>query len=169
MNNQKIKKISISGVLCALAVVGSMFSIPVFGSKCAPVQHIINVLSGVVLGPIYSVGIAFTASLIRNLLGLGSLMAFPGSMFGAFLCGIVYKKYKNISLALVGEVLGTSILGGLTAYPIAILFMGKVAGELAFYAYVFPFFVSTFVGAIIAFFILMALKKTNLIDKAVKQ
>ena len=71
------KKIALAGVLCAVAVVGSMFSFPVFGSKCAPVQHMVNVLCAVLLGPWYGVAVAFVASLLRNLLGLGSLMAFP--------------------------------------------------------------------------------------------
>ena len=86
MTKMNIKKLSIAGVFCAVAVVGSLFSFPVFGSKCAPVQHMINILCAVLLGPGYGVGVAFGASLIRNLLGLGSLMAFPGSMFGALLC-----------------------------------------------------------------------------------
>ena len=68
-----------------------------------------------------------SASLIRNLLGLGSLMAFPGSMFGALLCGLVYEKTGNIAATLVGEVFGTAILGGLCAYPVAIYFYGAVA------------------------------------------
>ena len=37
------KKLTLAGVLCAVAVVGSMFSFPVFGSKCAPVQHMVNI------------------------------------------------------------------------------------------------------------------------------
>ena len=45
------KKLALAGLLCAVAVVGSMFSFPVFGSKCAPVQHMVNVVSGVLLGP----------------------------------------------------------------------------------------------------------------------
>ena len=90
------KKLAVAGIFCALAVVGSMFSFPVFGSKCAPVQHMVNILCAVLLGPFYGVGVAFVASLIRNIFGLGSLMAFPGSMFGALLCGIVYYKSKNI-------------------------------------------------------------------------
>ena len=69
------RKIALAGVLCAVAVVGSMFSFPVFGSKCAPVQHMVNVLCAVLLGPWYGVAVAFVASLLRNLLGLGSLMA----------------------------------------------------------------------------------------------
>ena len=31
------KKLALAGMLCALAVVGSVFSFPIFGSKCAPV------------------------------------------------------------------------------------------------------------------------------------
>lgn len=41
-----------------LAVVGSMFIVfPVFGSKCAPVQHMVNILCAVLLGPWYGVGV----------------------------------------------------------------------------------------------------------------
>ena len=131
------KKLALAGMLCALAVVGSVFSFPIFGSKCAPVQH------------------------MRNLLGLGSLMAFPGSMFGALLCGIVYHKTEKLLPTLVGEVFGTSILGGLCAYPVAILLMGKSAGDIAFYAYIVPFLVSTAGGAVIAGVLLAALQRSG--------
>ncbi len=81
MKSTSIKKLSIAGILCAAAVVGSLFSFPVFGSKCAPVQHMVNVFCAVLLGPGYGVMAAFVASLIRNMLGIGSLMAFPGSAY----------------------------------------------------------------------------------------
>ena len=45
------KKLALAGMLCALAVVGSVFSFPIFGSKCAPVQHMVNILCAVLLGP----------------------------------------------------------------------------------------------------------------------
>ena len=51
MKKSNTKKLALAGVLCAVAVVGSMFSFPVFGSKCAPVQHMVNVLCAVLLGP----------------------------------------------------------------------------------------------------------------------
>ena len=89
MKKSNIQKLAAAGILCAVAVVGSMFSFPVFGSKCAPVQHMVNIICAVFLGPAYGVGVAFAASLIRNIFSLGSLMAFPGSMFGALLCGII--------------------------------------------------------------------------------
>jgi len=150
MKKLSVKKLALAGMLCALCVVGSVFSFPMFGSKCAPIQHMVNVTCAVLLGPWWGVGVAFVASLLRNILGLGSLMAFPGSMFGALLCGLVYAKTKNLIATLVGEVFGTSILGGLCAYPVAICLMGKSAGDIAFYAYIVPFLISTAVGAVIA-------------------
>ena len=161
MKKSNTKKLALAGVLCAVAVVGSMFSFPVFGSKCAPVQHMVNVLCAVLLGPWYGVGAAFVASLLRNLLGLGSLMAFPGSMFGALLCGLVFHKTKKLLPTLVGEVFGTSILGGLCAYPVAILLMGKSAGDIAFYAYIVPFLISTAVGAVIAGAVVFSLQRSG--------
>ena len=165
MKSEQTKKLCLAGILCAVAVVGSLFSFPVLGSKCAPVEHTVNILCAVVLGRWYGVLVAFCASLIRNLMGLGSLMAFPGSMLGALLCGIAYWKTKNVPLTLVAEVLGTGILGGLCAWPVAILFMGKSAGDVAFYAYIVPFLISTVGGAIISAFLIAALQKTGLIKK----
>ena len=74
--NNKTKKLCIASILCTVAIIGSMFSIPVFGSKCSPIQHMVNILCAVALGPWYGIGVAFTASLIRNILGIGSIMAF---------------------------------------------------------------------------------------------
>ena len=165
MKKVNTRRLAITGVFCAVAVVGSLFSFPVFGSKCAPVQHMVNILCAVLLGPAYGVGAAFVASLIRNLLGLGSLMAFPGSMFGALLCGIVYKKTHNILATLIGEVFGTAVLGGLCAYPVAILFMGQSAANIAFYAYIVPFLISTAAGAIISGIIIYSLSKANVLGK----
>ena len=159
----KTKRLCIAGILVAVAVVGSLFSFPVFGSKCAPVQHMVNILCAVMLGPWYGVGAAFCASLIRNLLGLGSLMAFPGSMLGALLCGIAFWKSRNIPLTLLAEVFGTGILGGLCAYPVAILFLGMQAGEIAFYAYIIPFLISTIGGALISAILFGALKNAGVL------
>lgn len=161
MKKTNVKKLALAGVLCAVAVVGSLFSFPVFGSKCSPVQHMVNILCGVLLGPGYSLGAAFGAALIRNLLGLGSLMAFPGSCFGAVVCGRVYKKTKALFPTLLGEVIGTSVLGGLCAYPVAIFLMGKSTGDIAFYAYIIPFLISTAVGAIISGVLLYSLKQVH--------
>ena len=164
MTKTNTKKLAAAGVFCAVAVVGSLLSFPVLGSKCSPVQHMVNILCAVLLGPGYSLGAAFTAALIRNLLGLGSLMAVPGSMFGALVCGVVYAKTKSILGTLVGEVFGTAVLGGLCAYPVAIFFMGQSAAGLAYYAYIIPFLISTAGGAVISAVLLYSLKKSGVLQ-----
>lgn len=161
MVSTKTQKMVLAGVFCAIAVVGSLFSFPVLGSKCAPIQHMVNILCGVLLGPWYALGSAFAASLLRNLFGLGSILAFPGSMFGALLCGLVYRKKRSLTGALLGEVFGTGILGGLCAYPLAILFLGQNVGQLAFYVYIMPFLISTCGGALISGALLYHLQKVR--------
>ena len=162
MKSKTTKKLAMAGVFTALAVVGSMLSVPVASSKCAPVQHMINILSAVLLGPGYSVGIAFVASLLRNILGLGSFLAFPGSMCGALIGGLCYKFSKKLPLAYIGELFGTGIIGALAAYPIAVYVMGK---EAALFAYVLPFIISSAGGTVIAIFLVTALKQTHALDK----
>ena len=170
MNNMnRTPKLCLAAVLCAVAVAGSLLYFPIAGSKCAPVQHMVNILCAVLLGPGYGVGAAFVASLLRNLLSLGSPMAFPGSMCGALLCGLAYWKTKNIPLTLAAEVFGTAVLGGLCAYPVAILVMGKNAGEIAFYAYIIPFFVSTAGGAVLSGIILGALGRSGALRKLAQE
>ena len=120
MKRNQTKKLAVAAVLTAVAVVGSTLSFPVFGSRCAPVQHMVNILCAVLLGPWYGVVVAFLASLLRVMLGLGTLLAFPGSMCGALLCGLVYWKLRNLPLTLGAEVFGTGILGGLLSWPVAV-------------------------------------------------
>ena len=159
-NRLNVKKLAVASLLCAVAVVGSTFSFMVLGSKCAPVQHMVNILCAVLLGPGYGVGVAFAASLLRNLLALGTLMAFPGSMVGALLCGLVYHFSRNIPATLVGEVFGTAVLGGLCAWPIAVFVMGQ---EAAVFAFVVPFLVSTAAGALISAALIYSLKRMGLL------
>jgi len=165
MKKTNVKKLALAGVLCAAAVVGSLFSFPIFASKCAPVQHMVNIICAVLLGPAYGLGVAFAASLIRNLLGLGSLLAFPGSMFGALLCGLTYRRSKKLLPTLLAEVFGTAVLGGLCSYPIAIWFMGQAAGSIAFYTYIIPFLISTAGGSILSGILIYTLQKTGILTE----
>lgn len=162
MKKTNIHKLTFAAVLVALAVAGSFVSFPIGASKCAPVQHLVNIIGAVFLGPAWSVGIAFTASLLRNFLGLGSLLAFPGSMVGAFLAGILYKYIKVLPAAYIGELFGTSVLGGLLAYPVARFLVGSPAAAITIY--ILPFFVSCAGGTVMAVVIVTALKKAKVFD-----
>ena len=146
------RKRTYAGILTAIAVLGSVLSFPVLGSRCAPVQHLVNILAAVLLGPFWGIGVAFAASLLRNITGLGSLMAFPGSMIGALCCGIVYHCTRRIGITCLAEALGTGILGALAAYPVAAVLMGL--NPTSYTVYILPFIISTGVGSAAAFLLL---------------
>lgn len=158
-----LKKMTLTAIFVAISVVGSMFSFPVFGSKCAPVQHLVNILCAVTVGPWWGLAQAFAASLIRNLTGLGTLLAFPGSICGALIGGLLYKALKKLPFAYIGEVFGTGVIGGMLAFPIARLIMGNTSAAL--FTFVIPFLISTCGGTIIAIIITVPLKQTGVLSK----
>ena len=112
-------------LLVAVGTLGSQFIwFPAGIAKAYPVQHAVNVLAAVMLGPGPAVAIAFVIGLLRNMLGLGSLLAFPGGMIGAFLAGYLYKKFGKKYFAAIGEVIGTGVIGALFSVPFAKILMG---------------------------------------------
>lgn len=142
------KKLTFGALLIAIGtILGTIIYIPLGVSKLYPMQHFINIVSAVTLGPFYAVLVAFVISLLRNILGIGTILAFPGSMIGALLAGILFKKTKNILLGGIGELFGTGIIGGIIAYPVAMLFLGK---KLSLFYFVVPFLSSSLAGTIIA-------------------
>ena len=162
-----IKKLTLTAFLAAIAVARSLFSFPVLGSRCSPIQHLVNVMCAVLLGPWYGLAAAFLAALIRNILGLGTLLAFPGSMCGALLSSLLYKWIKKLPAAYVGEVVGTGIIGGVLAHPIAAVLMGNQTAAL--FTFVVPFLISTVVGTIMAIVITMTMQKTKVLAKLQQQ
>lgn len=113
----KIHKLTLTALLVAIGTLSAhLIYIPAGISKCFPVQHAINVLGAVILGPGYATAAAFVISCLRNMFGTGSLLAFPGSMIGACLAGLCYSRFGSVKAAMAGEIFGTGILGGLTAW-----------------------------------------------------
>lgn len=154
-----LKKLAVAGMMAALGVCLSAFSIPVGASRCFPIQHLLNVLAGICLGPGYAVGFAFSTALIRNLMGTGSLLAFPGSMAGASLCAFLYQQTGKMWTAFAGELAGTGVIGGMLCYPVAKLLLGNQ--EAAVFTYVVPFSISTAGGCILAAMLLGVLCKAG--------
>ena len=156
----KTKDVARAVVLVAIAAASSWIFIPVGITKCYPLQHMVNVLGAVMLGPAYAVGIAFFAAVIRNMLGTGTLFAFPGGMIGALLAGLAYRMYKNMYWAGFGEVVGTGLLGALaSAWIVGPLFMGK---SMAVVTLIIAFSVSTLGGTIIGIIALKILQKAKI-------
>ena len=80
-----------SVALAALAVALSPISIPVGIARVSPSQHFINVIAGALVGPWWGLATALVTSLVRNALGLGTPLAFPGSVFGVVLAGLAFR------------------------------------------------------------------------------
>jgi energy coupling factor transporter S component ThiW len=159
MNRTRL--ITTMAVLTALGTItAQLVWFPAGIARAYPMQHAINVAAAVTLGPGPAVIIAFLISLFRNMLGLGTLLAFPGSMVGAFFAGYLYRKSGRNGLAAIGEGVGSGIVGALLSVPLAYLFMGSSVGALAFIP---PFLVSSTTGAIIGWFIVSRIKTVNVI------
>jgi len=78
------------------------------------------------------------------------------------LAGIVYQKFGNKLYAVAGEIIGTGILGGLLAFPIAKLLLGK---DIAAFYFIIPFLISTIGGSIIGYAILILLERNYILRK----
>lgn len=154
---RKTQKLTLTAMMIAIGTLTSnLLFIPVGFTKLFPVQHFLNVLSAVLLGPYYAVAQAFGVSLLRNMMGTGSVFAFPGSMVGALLAALLYQKTKKLSFAFIGEVIGTGILGAVLSYPIATLFLGQ---EATLFGFIPLFIFSSFAGGLIGFIILTVFVK----------
>lgn len=129
-------------------------------ARAYPVQHAVNVMAAVMLGPGPAVVIAFMISVLRNMLGLGTLLAFPGGMVGAFLAGYLYKKIGKKAWAVFGEAFGSGVIGSLFAVPFAQILMGSSVGSFAFMP---AFLVSSITGAFIGWFIISKVRYQSLV------
>ena len=63
----------------------------------------------------------------------------------------------------MGEIIGTGIIGGMLAFPIAYLVMGNKAAAL--FTFVIPFLISTCAGTIAAIIITLPLKKSGMLGR----
>ncbi|MBM7692171.1 energy coupling factor transporter S component ThiW [Peribacillus deserti] len=157
----KTQNLTVTAMMIAVGTFSSqLFYIPLGFTKAFPVQHLINVLSAVLLGPYYAVAQAFCVSLLRNIMGTGSVFAFPGSMVGALLASVLFAKTRKLYLAFLGEVIGTGFFGAILSYPIAAFILGQKATLLGF----IPLFIfSSFAGALLGFIIAILIKKKAIV------
>lgn len=163
-NKDILKKAALAGMLSAIGVTLSFISIPIGPTRCFPFQHAINVIAGVVLGPFWAVGAAFTTSLIRNLMGTGSLFAFPGSMFGALFVGFAahFLSGRFKLAAACAEPIGTGIVGAWVSSLAVAPFIGKSIG---FGFFSVSFLTSSIPGATIGAVLLYCLNKREIFAK----
>lgn len=162
MKNKKgLLKTVVLAMLVALGVVVS----PILRIEgMCPMAHFINIVCSVLLGPWYSLLCATLIGIIRMaIMGIPPI-ALTGAVFGAFLSGILYKMSKGkLIFAVLGEVIGTGIIGAIVSYPVMTLFWGKEG--LSWVFYVPSFICGTLIGGSIAFVFLKRLLSIGMLTK----
>lgn len=169
VETRRIKSFVLVVILSALGVALSPISYPIGPTKAFPAQHAINVLSGILLGPILAPFVAIIIGTTRIGLGLGTVFAYPGGIFGGLFVGLAYRYFKKDYASFI-EPLGTSfgaIVSALTLVPL----MGKGMPPLfgitnQSILYILFWLPSTIIGTSIGYLVLKALRASK-IDKKI--
>lgn len=152
-----LRKVILTGLFAAIAVILSGIYFPIGPTKCFPFQHAINAVCGVLLGPWYASIAAIIAGVIRNMLGTGTIFAFPGGIPGALVVGIVHRFWSK-DYAAFTEPLGTGPIGASISAFIVAPWIGK---SMPFLTFQIAFLASSIPGCILGFLVLRILRKTG--------
>ncbi|MFT8314278.1 MAG: energy coupling factor transporter S component ThiW [Clostridium sp.] len=162
-NSKLLSKIMLA-IMVAMGVVIS----PILRLEgMCPMSSVINIVCAVILGPWYALLCAVIIGILRmTLMGIPPL-ALTGAVFGAALSGILYRRSNGkIIFAVLGEVIGTGIIGAVASYPVMRFIWGKAG--LTWLFYIPLFFTATIIGGTIAFIFLRALNKIGVLTKIQK-
>ena len=161
MKKYTMQRMTLLAMLVALGVVIS----PILRVEgMCPMAHFINIVCSVLLGPWYSLLCAVLIGILRMaFMGIPPL-ALTGAVFGAFLSGVLYRISKGRMIyAVVGEVIGTGIIGAIVSYPVMAGLMGRTG--LSWLFYVPSFICGTLIGGSVAFLFLKYLNQAKLLAK----
>lgn len=157
------RKVAQAVILVAVGVALSPFtSVPIGIAIVNPTQHFVNVVGAILLGPWWAMTMAAIIGVLRNALGVGTLLAFPGGMIGALVAGYAFRYTRNLYLGTLGEIIGTGILGAVVSgLLVAPVLMGEAIGLGVLIA---SFLASAVVGAVLGLFALKALEGAGYVD-----
>jgi len=127
-----------------------------------PTAHLVNIVCAVFLGPYYALGCAIIIGVIRMaLMGIPPL-ALTGAIFGAFLSGVLYRLSNGkLVFAVLGEIIGTGVIGSVVSYPVMTFFWGRVGLSWFFYT---PMFIgATLIGGSVAYVLLKMLSSNGVL------
>lgn len=157
------RKMVLTAMLACLAFV---LNTCVYFPSMAPFQHFVDVVAAVLLGPWYACAAAFLCGVMRMMTGR-TIQAVVGAIFGPILGGLLYRKFKNFWVVVIGETVGTGLLGAMTAYPLMKMFYGLDAQSPFYYI---PFYTpSAIVGALMGVAVLLILQKTGVLRRMQEQ
>lgn len=151
-------------VLAMLVALGVVISPILRVEGMCPMAHLINIVCSVFLGPWYSLICAILIGILRMIfMGIPPL-ALTGAIFGAFLSGVFYRLSKGkILFAVLGEIIGTGIIGAIVSYPVMTYIWGREG--LTWLFYVPSFIAGTLIGGSIAYILLRKLADNGMLVK----
>jgi energy coupling factor transporter S component ThiW len=155
MNSRMLAYTAIFGALGAAL---GWISFPIGPTKIFPLQHAINAIAGVLIGP-WAIISALIAATARFTTGMGTIYAFPGSPFGALVVSILYKMTKKDASALF-EPVGTILLGA-TASGLLIAPFATQGAPPTLWFFWTAFAASCIPGAVLGYAILKVLRRSN--------
>lgn len=156
---EKARKVVLTGLFAAVAVLLSGIHFPVGPIKAFPFQHMVNAVAGVLIGPWYAAISALIAGLIRNAMGTGTIFAFPGGIPGAIIVGLAFYWIRR-DWAAIMEPVGTVLIG----VPLTVFLIGPIIGkELALAFFLTAFAASSIPGSVIGYLLLKTLKRAKVI------
>ena len=147
-------------VVAMLACISYVLSTFVYFPRMAPFQHMMNVITAVLLGPVEAFTAAFITGLMRMILGGRTIQALIGAIIGGPIAGILYHKTKKLWAAVVGEVFGTGILSALLVYPFMVQFYG-LPQETPFWTFIPAYVPSSIMGACLGAVVITVLRKSG--------
>lgn len=132
MEKNRIHRVTLLALMIAMDVVLS----PLMRIEgMAPMSSVMNIIAGVLLGPLYGTLMALVCGLIRmTFLGIPPL-ALTGAVFGAFFAGLFYQWGQKLGWSMLGEIFGTGIIGSLLSYPVMVWFTGSKQNFLLVHLY----------------------------------
>ncbi len=151
-------------VLSMLIAIGVLISPILRVEGMCPMAHFINIVCSVFLGPWYSLLCATLIGIIRMAtMGIPPL-ALTGAVFGALASGLLYRISKGrIVFAVLGEIIGTGIVGAIISYPVMTLLWNYE--NLTVFFYVPSFICGTLIGGSIAFFFVRKLADSGMLAR----
>ena len=161
MKRYNILRLAVMAMLIAVGVVIS----PILRIEgMCPMAHLINITAAVLLGPLDAFLVALFIGIIRMCaMGIPPL-ALTGAVFGALLSGILYKVSKGkIWAAVLGEIVGTGIIGAIVSYPVMTFICGREG--LGWFFYVPSFLCGTLIGGTVALILLYRLQHMGALKK----
>ena len=163
-------KVTLTAFFIALGFILSLVSFPIGPTRIFPFQHMINVIVGIMLGPLYAAAVGFGIGTLRIAAGTGTLFAYPGGIPGGIVVGAIFWYLWRHDECALTEPLGTAI-GGVLSALIVSPFIGarplpSIFGLTAqWQLFVLSFWFASIPGSIIGYLVVKALRKIGAFER----